>query len=206
MERRCPKCPGVGSQEPCIGALESIHNMQAAALSGEKDANLRVETPCQWAINSAEHNYCFWNLSKEMDGEPIPDKDICNYLCITQEQLKNTFESAIRKLKLLKNTDSFQELRELLLEHVNGQSDDYTVYFQADLKDGDIHNKVNDAAKEASGLQVDESSKPKIVPMGMGQPMHISGKRVDLYNLSKDKIKNKRTAYVEKKYKNKKNN
>lgn len=198
MERNCPKCPGRGSNEPCTWAIESVHNMQVGLLSGDKDANLKAETPCPWAINSAEHNYCFWNLSEEIDGEPIPDKDICNYLSITPDQLKVIFENAVRKLKLMKNTDSFQELRELLLEKVNRGADD-TVFFQTEMNDNEVHSKVDTAAKEASGIEVDESSKTsKDIPMGMGQPMHISGKRVDLYNLSKDKVKNKRKVYDKK--------
>jgi len=195
---KCLNCPNrTKSREPCGGAIASAELSQVyMAQNGKGPPEELLE--CQWMIHSVEHNYCFWEFNKELHGNPMPDKEICKLLGITQAQLKDTYNSAIQKLQDDKDSDEILELLEAVTDTARSHQDDDTVYLPDSFRE-----KIEDLAKKHELQDIEDAeSKPartekrgRKPSFGLGMPVHRSGKRTDLYSLGKpQKTKEKKNA------------
>lgn len=190
--RRCDSCAAKRG-EPCSFALERIHAMQAE-LNNSKSGNLQASGGCDWYINSAEHNYSFWNFAKELHGSPVPDKEICQLLLISQSQLREIYNSAIKKLIAQKDEPHMQEfletVRELARDREAAPTDYLPESFKTDLHENGILSDDKDGDtpydKELDDLGIKKKKRRKKLN-GMGMPIHRSGNKVDLYGLSSNK-------------------
>jgi hypothetical protein len=151
---------------------------------------------CPWAINSAEHNYCFWNFAAQLD-EPVADREICNLLGINQQMLEKTLESALAKLAKLRGTDTMNGFMEAVAESLSQQDPDHTVYLpdsyarspEEVLKDQPSTTEEED---EDAKLVDEPKKKPR---RGYGMPVHRGGDKVDLFGLySRKKLEEVRKA------------
>lgn len=164
---------------PCPLGLEYANSF---SLESRRRKDLD-EVGCPWGITSATHNYCFWKYihdNSDEDGrmEPIADLEICALLGITKNTLENTYSSAIKKLKALKDTSELQDFREYLVSQIDSDNMDDTVYlpdsFKVELSPGDANDE-----------ELPKDLLPKDTPRrrNNSQPLHRSGKRTDLYGL-----------------------
>jgi hypothetical protein len=180
----CAVCPLKLTKEPtepCPRALERVHAIQAEGNKSKADPDSLPG--CPWAINSAEHNYCFWNLYKDLDHNPIPDKEICNLLGISQQTLEKTFQSMIVKLQALRGTKVMDDLVEAIMERLATQDPDYTIYLpdsyaKATPTDEEIPEEPDE--DEDAKLAEEATKKPR---KNRGMPTHRSGNKSDLYGL-----------------------
>lgn len=184
---KCQNCPSrTGSGTPCGGAIASVEMSQAYMAEHGKGAPEEM-LPCQWAIHSAEHNFCFWELNKELHGNPMSDKEICKLLGITQVQLKESFASAIQKLQDDKDSDEIMDLLESVEGMTQSSQHDDTVYLPDSFRE-----KIEDIAKKHELQEAEDAeSKPARTEkrgrkpgFGLGMPVHRSGTKTDLYSLS----------------------
>jgi hypothetical protein len=192
-KRFCESCPLRLKDTPeneCPKALERIYAIQNA----DKNVDHDTLPGCPWAINSAAHNYCFFVLAKTLHGNPVPDKETCSMLQITQKQLEQISKSAINKLKLLKGTEVMNDFRDAVAESLKNQNPDHTVYLPASYiskVDEDVA-KVEEEEDEDSRLALDDKLKKK-KKIKSFMPLHRSGTKTDIFGLySKktiDKIK-----------------
>lgn len=181
MSKRC-NCT---SPTPCPFALERIHAMQAE-IQTSKGGNLEVSVGCEWYINSAEYNYSFKNMLKDLHGSPLSDKEICQLLVITPAQLKEIFNSAIKKLESQKDSPEIRGLIELVAERRLSEDGDNTVYLPDSFKE-----KMNSISEESAPEEEEKPKKRgrKKIKSAFGMPVHRSGERVDIYGLySKKKL------------------
>lgn len=176
--RFCEACPLRLSNrptDPCPRALERIHALQAEGAKSKVDTESLPG--CPWAVNSAAHNYCFWNLVAELD-EPMSDREICNMLGINQQTLDKTLQAALLKLQSLRGTDVMDAFVEAVIESVKQQDPDHTVYLpDSYARDAEL---AADAEEDEDAKLADEPKKPR---KGLGQPVHRSGEKVDLFGL-----------------------
>ena len=183
QNKKCTGCPAQQG-EPCSKALDRIHSMQAE-MHISKNGNLAIDSGCDWYINSAEYNYSFWNLAKDLHGSPVPDKEICQLLLITPAQLREIYSSAIKKLIELKDTPEMKEFAETIHE-LSGSNTDNTNYLPDSFRDKIAEGGLNENTEEVS--EEDENSSPekkkRKLKKGLGMPIHRSGNKVDIYGLS----------------------
>lgn len=165
--------------EPCPRALERIHAQQSD--TGRQKADPDTLPGCQWAVNSAEHSYCFWNLAATLD-ESIPDREICNLLGISQKMLDKTLRSAILKLQDHSNSDVMSGLIESVMEIASQQNPDNTVYLPDSYSTPPetLQPGGDEEPDEDAKLVVEVAKKPR---KGYGMPVHRSGDRVDIFGL-----------------------
>jgi len=171
----CNRCPRKLSKLPtemCSLGLEYITSQSDAESIG-----------CPWGIASAEHNYCFWkwiNAKTDLDGkmEPVPDKDTCQLLNITQNTLERTLSGAITKAKNHKGKTEWQGFREAVLDKAAIAPDDNTVYLPDNFR-----VEIPPEAQETEELPQDLMPKDKRRKTN-SMPMHRSGKKTDLYGLT----------------------
>jgi hypothetical protein len=190
----CDACPRKLSQPPdtpCPMALESIYLLQTSPKTVNED-NL----PCPWYINSAEDGYCFFNYVKKIDQDPISDKDICRLLLIDQQTLEKTFQSAIQKLKNLKDSTEITELIDSVREKLSTMELDNTIYLP------DRYIEPKETEEEGDQDKQLEEELDKKLKFGLGMPVHRSKKRTDLYGLySKKKLEELKKAKKDEKKK-----
>lgn len=161
------------SDLPCDLALERIYAMQT---DNPKNPNSDINVGCEWYINSAEHNYSWWNYVKTLD-EPIPDKEICQLLNISSSQLKEIYNSAIKKLQGIQKTKEFKDFVETVTESISNKNSD--IYEYHSVSDVDSISNIVDSNKEE-----EEEPKKKTKPKkGFGMPIHRDQKKIDLYGL-----------------------
>jgi len=188
------KCANNG---PCPFALERIHAMQAE-VQISKGGNLDVTTGCDWYINSAEYNYNFKNMLRDLHGSPMTDKEICQLLVITPSQLKEIFNSAIQKLSARKDSPEIMALVEIVAERRLSEDSDNTIYMPDSFKE-----KLNsDAPEDTEAAEEEKPAKKgrKKIKNSYGMPVHRSGEKVDLWGLySKKGLENNRNAKKNKK-------
>jgi hypothetical protein len=194
-KRFCESCPLKLKDTPeneCPKALERIYAIQNA----DKNVDHDTLPGCPFAINSSAHNYCFFVLAKTLHGNPIPDKEICSMLQITQKQLDQISKSAISKLKLLKGTEIMNDFRDAVAESLKSQNPDHTVYLPSSYisKVDEDAAKVEEEEDEDSRLALDEKMEKKKMKKGYGMPLHRKQDKVDLYGIyskkTLEKIKN----------------
>lgn len=179
---RCQGCPASRGQ-PCHNAQERIRAMQIA--STKKENPLLVASGCEWYINSAEYNYCFHNMLKDLDGLPMSDKDICKLLMISQSELKEIYTSAINKLKSSENEEAIQGLLDIVTERTADV--DNSLYMPIEFG-AEIARSQHEISEDSEGAH-EENKKGKRGPKpkkkqplhGLGLPLHHSGKRVDIH-------------------------
>lgn len=164
--------------EPCPRALERIHAQQAD--TGRVKADPDTLPGCPWAINSAEHSYCFWNLAATLD-ESIPDREICNLLGISQQMLDKTLQSAILKLQDLRGSEAMNGFVEAVMEIAAQQNPDNTVYLpDSYATPPEVLQPGGDEEDEDAKLAVEVAKKPR---KNLGLPVHRDGQKTDIYGL-----------------------
>ena len=177
-----------GSSSPSPEAIaayyefQKLNNMTKAA----KSQGVRSAGGCAWFINSAEHNYCFWKYAEDLVA-PVKDKEICHLLGLTQQELKEIYNSAIQKLQANKSNPDVALFIEGLREKI--QKDHEQIVTQHEVCVTDIvgpesadgeEKLLSDIDKLANNAPVKKRGRP---PRFGNQPMHRSGKRVDLYGI-----------------------
>lgn len=180
----CKNCPViVDADNPCTYALERVHAIQADP-KGDVDSHPGSD----WYIMSKEHGYCFWNYVKDMDG-PVPDKEICRLLGITQTVLKETYASAIEKLRANKDHPDVKAFYETVMELSAMRKDD-TDYLNDEVSiQGIKANLVENSQDKDDELAIIESvegfkedpNKKKRGRKPRGQPLHRDGRKTDIY-------------------------
>jgi hypothetical protein len=136
------------------------------------------EHGCPWAISSAAHGHCFWSYAEQIDGERVPDKEICDLLGINQSTLEKTLASALDKMKANKDSPEMFEWREAVLEAVERRSQDHTVYMPDSFK---IDSGLTEEPAEE---ELPADLLPKETPRrSRSQPIHRDGKKTDLFGL-----------------------
>lgn len=179
--KRC-KCPA--TNEAAVGV---VHALQAAKISKTPIDRDSVEKESPWYINSEEHNYCFWELNKELHGSPMSNKEIANLLVMTQDELEATFQSAILKLHTNRNEPDIKDFLELIQERINTTTDteNNSVYMPSNFRE-----KIKELEhEEAAELEKENEANPK---RGRGRPkkkmnnlpLHRDGRKVDLFGLN----------------------
>lgn len=176
--KRCHNCQAKQGQ-PCHKAQERIRAIQISQSGGKMDDSA---IGCDFFINSKEYNYSFHAMLKDLHGAPIPDREICKLLMITQAELNATFESAINKLKAIKDGSLIQEIKDLVGEM--SDPNDNTIYMPDDLHMMQSAQDLEDKKQVEKDLEPKKRG-PKKKIEGMGMPVHHSGKRTDLYFRSK---------------------
>lgn len=182
--RFCEVCPlKLTSEpgEPCPRALERVHAIQAEG--GKSKVDPDSLPGCPWAINSAEHSYCFWNLYKDLDYNPIPDKEICNLLGINQQTLEKTFESLVGKLQELRGTKIMDDLVEAIMERLASQDPDYTIYLPDSYAKAEPDETIPPEPEEDEDAKLAEEATKKKPRKHLGMPVHRSGSKSDLFGL-----------------------
>jgi len=206
---KCELCPNkLGTCDPSPMALERIHAMQAESANSKrgrkkKNSALAITSGCDWYINSAEHGYCFWSYAKELD-ETVPDKEICRLLCITQAQLRETFNSAISKLRENKDDPVIKEFIEHVLDFsANRKYDgdhltDEAQYAVSDMTLIPVYEDYGSESKTEDQIQDEiDAFKSGKVKKKRGRkpkssmPRHRDGRKTDLYGLYSDPEKQK---------------
>lgn len=177
--QRCPRKLNIPPTEPCPLGLEYI----AAAQDDGRKRRDTEEVGCPWGIASAEHGYCFWRYlhdRSDEDGrmEPVPDKEICALLCITQSTLERTLASALAKAKANKDKPEWQAFRESVLDRANLDQGDNTVYLPDNFK-VDATLPEDEAGEDLP----EDLMPPEKKRRNNGLPLHRSGKRTDLFGL-----------------------
>lgn len=188
--------------EPTPAAIGVAHTLQAAKIAKMPVDMDAVEAAFPWFINSEEHNYCFWQYATTMDPEdpdsPVPDKEICNLLCIGQVELDRLYASAITKLIAAKDTKEVKEFLETVAELMAAKPDDNSVYMPSSFRE-----KISEMEAKAEEVSAEEN-KPKKrgrksnaekaiasgfkpLKIGLGMPIHRSGTKADLYFAKKKK-------------------
>lgn len=148
--------------------------------------NKEPDHGCPWAISSAAHGHCFWSYAEGIDGERVPDKEICDLLGINQSTLEKTLASALEKLKANKDSAEMQEWRETVLEAVERRTQDQTVYMPDSFRiDSGLTDEPAEEDLPTDLLGKDKPRRPRT------QPIHRDGKKTDLFGLSsrRNKVK-----------------
>jgi hypothetical protein len=141
---------------------------------------------CPWGINSSEHSYCFWNLSKELKGNPLTDREICNLLNITNAQLQETVKSALAKLKTLAGTEVMDDLISAVGENATMEASDNSIYLPDHFRSkGDVSDLLEQNQEEPKEPK-------KKIRKGFGMPTHRDGKKVDIWGIYSRKTLEKR--------------
>lgn len=191
---KCELCPcRINSNNPSPMALERIHAIQAEKSLNKKRNKTQLavnseDLGCPWSINSAEHKYCFHIYKINMDT-PVPDREICKLLGITQTQLKETYESAVAKLIKIKDEPEMQEWRDLLYEKIACQPDNSALDVgESIIKKATENSKGEDEESKEENIReaIEKIKKTRKINMS-GQPVHRDGKKIDLYNLTSSK-------------------
>lgn len=202
--RKCDQCT-CDLGQPSPKAIERVHSIQAIIAEGQKGKRknmaLQVTEGCDWYVMSAEHGYCFWEYARTID-EPVPDKEICRLLGISQNQLRDTYNSAIKKLKESREDPVVKEFVETVVEFIKSQKNDAS-YMHDDYKHiidsiptaGESDNpeprkeSEEDIIEEIDSLKNGKVKKTRGRKKKTGMPLHRDGKKVDLFGLYKDKDK-----------------
>jgi hypothetical protein len=200
---RCISCRK-GESGPCQLALERIYAIQGLKKKVDSDA---ITSGCPWYINSSDDNYSFWQYAKTLDA-PVSDKEICDLLLIDQATLNASYESALNKLRQLKDTPELQMFKEAVLDKIASADDDQTVYMPDEFRDrvDSEFSKVKNEEKEHDPDAEQFIDKPKKTK-GLGMPMHRDGNKVDLYGIysqkTRDRIQQEKMEAYEKAKKDK---
>lgn len=143
-----------------------------------------IAAGCKWAINSAEHNYCFWEYAKDLDA-PIPIKTIAALLGMTVQGVKAELESALEKLRSIKDSPLITDLVALVGElgkndpAVPGVPTQELQEYLEKIRQYHENNPNEDP----------EEFKPKKPGRKHSMPIHRDGKKVDLYGIYTDKTR-----------------
>lgn len=192
---RCPSCPPAGETGSCPGSLERIRAMQFE--TARKGDTLSVTEGSDWYVNSAEYGHCWARFAQDLQGSPVPDKEICQLLLITQQQLNDIYASAISKLSNLEDKSALLNMLELAEELSDVRNDDNTVYLPDSYQEAINAQIIKDAEetappppgkpgrKRADGSDARPTNKkPKKALEALGGMLHHSGLRVDLHYAS----------------------
>lgn len=154
---------------------------------------LSVTEGSDYYINSAEYGHCFFRFAKDLQGSPVPDKEICQLLLITQQQLNDIYASAIAKLANLEDKTALMNMLELSEELSDVRNDDNTVYLPDSYQEqinAQIRKDAEETAPPPPGTpgrkRADGSDARPVVKKkkkqfdSLGQPVHHGGGKVDL--------------------------
>lgn len=160
-------------------ALERLQAIQyESATSKRGRVTVDPEVGCDWYINSAEHDFCFWGYVTTVD-RPVPDKEICQLLNITQVQLRETYSSAIKKLQAMKDDQSVQDFMELVLSKVDNEEDASNFLISESV----FATPKEDTDETEEEMKSILQKKKKGRKIRNGMPVHRDGKKMDLFGL-----------------------
>jgi len=179
--KRC-KCPA--RNEAAIGV---VHTLQAAKISKTPVDRDLIESAAPWFINSEEHNYCFWELHKELHQSPMTNKEIANLLIMTQDELEATLSSALGKLHANKDKQEVREFLEAVQERINTSSDteNNSVYMPNNFREKLSELEMAEAAEQEKENEANPKrgrGRPKKLKTN-SLPNHRDGKKKDLWAL-----------------------
>jgi len=168
----CPRRLGRPPTEPCPLAMQYI---AAKVIDPKKEPDYG----CPWAISSAANGNCFWSYADSIDGERVPDKEICDLLGINQATLEKVLGGALDKLKANKDSATMQAWREAVLEAAARNSQDQTVYLPDSFR-------LDAGLTGADDEELPQDPLPATPPprRSRSQPLHRDGKKTDLFGLS----------------------
>jgi len=176
FKENCPRQLDSLPCESCPLALERINAIKADGTKKKRKEN-EPKNGCDWFIASAEYNYCFWLYNKFLESEPATDREICDMLMIDKQTLESTFNSAIDKLKSIKDSQLIKDLIESVAVIAEQSGLDYTTYMPSEFKEAI-------RTIEESDNQDLPPEKPKTkIKHPTGLPLHRDGKKVDLFGL-----------------------
>lgn len=199
----CLSCPCVtGSNTPSSSALNALSDKNEREFSkktqgGDTPVDSTLQT-CEWYINSAEHDYCFWRYAQTIT-ESVSDKMICQLLCISQTELKDAFSSAIQKLQGLLGTDEMEVFLQSLVDKTKiyererfGQN-----VLDTDEMTASVIRQINEKERQEQERRVFNEESSKIIKIRKkressttnvsSQPRSRDGKKINLYGLSGSK-------------------
>lgn len=162
------------------------------ALKAENKNAEEVEVGCSWHINSVEHNYSWFNYVKTLD-EPVPDKEICQLLGITQAQLNEAFAGAAKKIRAAKNTPEVRDFIETVAELAASRRDDMYEYSSVMAESGETPIVAEEERTEEDALvdSLIDAPRKRKMKKGFGMPIHRDGKKVDIYGITSKKTMEK---------------
>jgi len=189
----CELCPcKLGIKTPSPMAMERIHYMQAEnGTTGRtrKSGSDSKDIGCDWYINSADFGYCFWEFSKTLTS-PVPDKEICQLLAIKPSQLKEDYQSAVKKLQGAGDTPEMREFLAIILEKIQADKKMDIFQIQEGYENSADKNKDDKPETEMDLLMdIIKIKQKKRGRSSSGQPLHRDGRKVDLYGLQKKMVK-----------------
>lgn len=169
----CPRKLNRPPSDPCPLALERINALQISDEEGKRRRETDNLPGCPWYVTSAEHGYCFWNLVDSPDGkiDPFPDKEICDLLMLSPAQVDKALNSALSKLRAIKDQPDMQEFKELIIDQIERQSDN-TIYLPDEF-----------ASLAAASSEEPEQEEDYEIPEAKSKPK----KKVQLYGLYSQK-------------------
>lgn len=169
---------------PCPLALECINEIKSELASGKSDVDSdelsKKHHMCPWFVASADYNYCFWKLYQSLSDSSKTDKEICDLLMINKFTLDKIVKNAIKKLKSDENKKQMLDFKEAVKEVSELEAFDHTTYMPSEFK-----NQL--ANIEELEEETEEPALPKIKKKLHSLPVHRSGKKIDIYGLSKPK-------------------
>lgn len=170
----CKDCPMI-KHELNIKGIDSVTQVVS-----------KKNPDCDWFVNSAEYNYCFWNMLGDINGYQMSEKEICQLLCITPKEMQESLDSAINKIRGNLDSPEMALFIEALQEKSNLNTETHNIpenikmfVYSNELGSGKTEDIEEDANKPKRG-------RPK---KGFGQPIHQAGKKVDIYFSGKKREK-----------------
>jgi hypothetical protein len=142
-------------------AESELHNKNKESHSG-----------CPWFVNSEEHNYCFWSLAQEMDGQQLPDKEIAKLNCLETSEVERVVQTALKKLQ--NNVHASPEIQDWI----------ESVIECGNAKDDGEQCVTSSFPIPRTG---DEQPQPSPVRRNQTYPLHHKGDKVDIYGITSKK-------------------
>jgi len=166
----CENCP-INTHELAMShyALKSIE-----LIRDKRDIN--VSNACPFYINSKIHGYCFW-IYIQSDFDPMSIQDIATMLCITPAAVKQSLESALKKIK-----KKFEDGDEYITDFI----DYLRMQCRKDaesLSEGSVPEYIQQRIE--SVIKEEDHTNAKRIPRDM--PLHRSGKKTDIYGIYSEK-------------------
>ena len=173
--------------ESCPIALECINAIKSEG-SDKKRRDIDPHVGCPWFVASAEHNYCFWVYDQILDGDAATDREICDLLLMSKSTLEKTVDSAISKLRELKDTAAIRDLVDSVSDVADQNHIDFTSYMPSEFKEAMDKTNSKDTAEDTK-KDKPRNSKGNVKHL-TGLPLHRDGKKTDLWGLySRSKYK-----------------
>ena len=138
----CKGCPSLKAVEPlppepvsrnfwnsCPRNLEALPTEECHLGKPEKNKKGKIvkEPDCEWWIDSAEHNYCFWNYvqaNSAPDGrmDPMMQNDIAKMLGCSSTKIHFILKEALEKIR----NGPYAYILEEFAQEIGNKADDHS--------------------------------------------------------------------------------